>query len=64
MAKDSETEKGKDSILPPTPKKSFLDHAPNRLAMTIAQIQTGHWLSAPYLKRVRKNRDEQISDLC
>jgi hypothetical protein len=27
MAKDTETERGKDSILPPAPKKSFLDGA-------------------------------------
>jgi hypothetical protein len=64
MAKDTETDKGKETILPPDPKKSFLDRAPNRLARTIAQIRTGHWLSASYLKRVRKNRDEEMSDLC
>jgi hypothetical protein len=64
MATDTETDKGKETILPPSPKKSFLDRAPNRLARTIAQIRTGHWLSAAYLKRVRKNRDENISDLC
>jgi hypothetical protein len=40
MAKDTETELGKDSILPPAPKKSFLDGASNRLARTIAQIRT------------------------
>jgi hypothetical protein len=39
-------------------KKSFLDRASNRLARTIAQIRTGHWLCGPYLKRIRKNRDE------
>jgi hypothetical protein len=59
----TETEKGKDSILPPAPKKSFLDHAPNRVARTIAQIRTGHWLCAPYLKRTRKNRDDDVSDI-
>jgi hypothetical protein len=64
MAKDTETERGKDSILPPAPKKSFLDGASNRLARTIAQIRTGHWLCAPYLKRTRKNRDEEVSDRC
>jgi ribonuclease HI len=47
IAKDTETESGKDSILPPAPKKSFLDGASNRLARTIAQIRTGHWLCAP-----------------
>jgi hypothetical protein len=63
-AKDTETERGKDSILLPAPKKSFLDGAPNRLARTIAQIRTGHWLCAPYLKRIRKNRDDEVSDWC
>jgi hypothetical protein len=46
-----ETDKGKDSILPPSPKNSFLDRASNKLARTIAQIRTGHWLCGPYLKR-------------
>jgi hypothetical protein len=64
MATDTETDKGKETILSPSPKKSFLDRAPNRLARTIAQVRTGHWLSAAYLERVRKNRDENISDLC
>jgi hypothetical protein len=63
MTKDSGIDKGKESITPPAPKKS-LDRASNRLARTIAQILTGHWLCAPYLKRVRKNRDEQVSDKC
>jgi hypothetical protein len=31
-----ETQKGKASILPPAPKKSFLDRASNRLARTIS----------------------------
>jgi ribonuclease HI len=64
MAKDMETDKGKESILPPPPKKSFLDGASNKLARTIAQIRTGHWLCAPYLKRIRKDRKEHISDRC
>jgi ribonuclease HI len=62
MAKATEVDKGKHSIIPPAPKKSFLDSAPNRLSRTIAQIRTGHWLCAPYLKRTRKSRDEEISD--
>jgi hypothetical protein len=33
-------------------------------ARTIAQIRTGHWLCAQYLKQVRKNRDEWVSDKC
>jgi hypothetical protein len=64
MAKDIETDKGKDSILPPPPKKSFLDRASNKLARTIAQIRTGLWLCEPYLKRIRKDRNEPVSDLC
>jgi hypothetical protein len=64
MAKEMETQKGKASILPPAPKKSFLDRASNRLARTIAQIRTGNWLCGPCLKRIRKNRDEPISDRC
>jgi hypothetical protein len=64
IAKDSETDKGKETITRPAPKTSFLDLASNRLARTIAQILTGHWLCTPYLKRVRKNREEQVSDKC
>jgi hypothetical protein len=64
MAKEIETSKGKASILPPAPKKSFLDRASNRLARTISQIRTGHWLCGPYLKRTRKNRDKPVSDKC
>jgi hypothetical protein len=64
MAKEIETEKEKYSTLPPAPKKSFLDSAPNRIAHIIAQIRTGHWLCAPYLKRVRENREGLVSDRC
>jgi hypothetical protein len=63
-AKEMETEKGKQAILPPAPKKSFLDSAPNRLSRTIAQIRTGHWLCGSYLNRIRKNRDQPVSDRC
>jgi hypothetical protein len=63
-AKDTETERGKDSIIPPLSKKSFLDRASNRLSRTISQIRTGHWLCAPYLKRIGKDREEQVSDKC
>jgi hypothetical protein len=62
VAKDSEIDQGKEYITPPAPKKSFLDRASNRLARTIAQIRIGHWLCAPYIKRVRKNRETQVSD--
>ena len=64
MTKDSGIDKGKESITPPASKKFFLDRASNRLARTIAQIRTGHWLCAPYIKRVRKNREEQVSNKC
>jgi hypothetical protein len=63
MAKDTETERGKDSILPPAPKKSFIDRAPHRVVRTIAQIRTGS-LCAPDLKRARKNWDDEVSDRC
>jgi hypothetical protein len=59
-----ETDKGKESILPPPPKKSFLDGASNKLARTIAQIRMGHWLCPPSLKRIRQDREEHISDRC
>jgi hypothetical protein len=45
---------GTDEIPPPPPKKSCLDHMRNSLAHTAAQIRTGHWRSAVYLKRIRK----------
>jgi hypothetical protein len=44
MAKDRETDEGKESILPQNPKKPFLDC--NCRVRTISQIPTGHWLSA------------------
>jgi hypothetical protein len=62
--KDTETQTGKDSILPPAPQKSFLDGAQNRVARKIAQIRTDHWLWSLYLKRTRKNTDDEISDRC
>jgi hypothetical protein len=42
MAKDTKTERGKDSILPPAPNNSFLGGSPNRLAHASAQFRTGH----------------------
>jgi hypothetical protein len=59
-----ETEKGKQAILPPVPKKSLRGSAPNRLSRTIAQIRTGHWLCGSYLKRIRKKLDQPVSDQC
>jgi hypothetical protein len=62
MAKDIKTDKGRDSILPPPLKKSFLDRVSNKLARAIAQIRTGHWLCGPYLKRIGKDCNEPVSD--
>jgi hypothetical protein len=42
MAKDTEVDKRRHSIIPPAVKKSFLDSAPNRISRTIAQIRMGH----------------------
>jgi hypothetical protein len=61
MAKYSEIDKGKASIPPPAPKRS-LGRASNRILRTIAQIRTGHWLCAPQVKPVRKNREEAVLD--
>jgi hypothetical protein len=36
MTKETETERGKHSTVRPTPKKSVLDSAPNRISRTIA----------------------------
>jgi hypothetical protein len=47
-----------EEIPPPPPKKSCLDRAGNALARTAAQICTGHWRSAVYLKRIRKWADD------
>jgi hypothetical protein len=48
---------GKDEIPPPAPKKSCMDRAHNSIARAAAQIRTGHWRSAIYLKRIRKRTD-------
>jgi hypothetical protein len=63
-AKEMEADKGKQAILPPAPKKSFLNSAQNRLSRTIAQIRTGHWVCGPYCRPIRKNRDQPVSDRC
>jgi ribonuclease HI len=47
----------KDEIPPPAPKKSCMDHAHNSIARAAAQMRTGHWRSAIYLKRIRKRTD-------
>ena len=46
-------------IPPPPPKKSMLDKARNAIARTAAQIRTGHWRSAVYLKMIRKRTDDK-----
>jgi hypothetical protein len=51
--------RGKDSVgITPFPKKSCLDKAKNSLARTVAQIRSGHWRSAVYLKRIRKRESD------
>jgi len=45
---------GVEEIPPPPPKKSCMDRARNSIARTAAQIRTGHWRSAVFLKRIRK----------
>jgi hypothetical protein len=45
---------GTEEIPLPPPKKSCLDKMRNELARTAAQIRTGRWRSAAYLKRIRK----------
>jgi ribonuclease HI len=50
---------GKDEIPPPPPKKSCLDNMKNALARTVAQIRTGHWRSATYLKQIRKMAEDK-----
>jgi hypothetical protein len=49
---------GKESITPPPPQKSCLDGAKNGLARVVAQIRSGHWRSAAYLKRIRKREED------
>jgi hypothetical protein len=50
---------GTEEIPPPPLKKSCLDRMRNSLARTVAQIRTGHWRSAVYLKRIRKMADDK-----
>jgi hypothetical protein len=49
---------GKDEIPPPAPKKSCMDGAHNSIARAAAQIRTGHWRSAIYLKRIKKRTND------
>jgi len=50
---------GTEEIPPPPPKKSCMDRAKNSIARTAAQIRTGHWRSAVFLKRIRKRADNK-----
>jgi hypothetical protein len=50
---------GSEEIPPPPAKKSCLDRAKNGIARTAAQIRTGHWRLAVYLKRIRKRQDDK-----
>jgi hypothetical protein len=49
---------GGEEIPPPPAKKSCLDRTRNAIARVAAQIRTGHWRSAVYLKRIRKRADD------
>ena len=50
---------GTEEIPPPPVKKSCMDRARNGIARTAAQIRTGHWRSAVYLRRIKKGRDDK-----
>jgi hypothetical protein len=50
---------GIEEIPPPPAEKSMLDRARNSIARVAAQIRTGHWRSAVYLKRIRKRESDQ-----
>jgi hypothetical protein len=55
---------GLDKIIDAAPKKSCMDRAKNGIARTAAQIRTGHWRSAVYLKRIKKRRREDKCWFC
>ena len=48
-----------EEILSPPPKKSCMDKTRSALARTTAQIQTGYWRSAVFLKRMRERKDNK-----
>jgi hypothetical protein len=50
---------GTEEIPPPQPKQSCLDNKRNSLARTVAQVRTGHWRSAVYLKRICKMAEDK-----
>jgi hypothetical protein len=50
---------GNEEISPPPSKKSCMDRAKNGIARTAAQIRTGHWRSAVYLKGIKRHREDR-----
>jgi hypothetical protein len=54
---------GMEEIPLPPPKKSCLDSMRNAVARTAAQIRTGHWRSAVYLKQIRKMAEDKCHGL-
>jgi hypothetical protein len=50
---------GSEETPPPPPRKSRLDGARNGIARYAAQIRTGHWRSAVYLKRIKKRLEDK-----
>jgi hypothetical protein len=50
---------GSEEIPPPPPKKSCMGRAKNGIDRTAAQLRTGHWRSAVYLKRIKKRRGDE-----
>jgi hypothetical protein len=50
---------GTEEIPPPPPKKSCLDSMRDALARVAAQIRSGHWRSATYLKQIRKMAEDR-----
>jgi hypothetical protein len=57
---DDPAHHGSSEIPPPPPKKCCLDRAKNAITRTAAQIWTGHWRTATYLKRIRKRADDKF----
>jgi hypothetical protein len=51
---------GTEEVPPPPPKKSMLNKARNSVARVAAEIRTGHWRSAVYVKRIGK----RVTDHC
>jgi hypothetical protein len=46
-----------EDIIPPS-KKSCMDYARNAVAGVAAQIRTGHWRPAVFLKQIRQHRND------